>query len=224
MFQLNYISEWTPSLKDGVVAPARAQNVCALAQRCVEIACASLGGELVWRILQRLGKETFRDPGVERCFPRTLHDQSMRSFLWSGFVFSRITIPLRSLHHQSSWNRLCDSSEFINNEKKKFLFQKPLSEWMCLHFRLTIRKNRPRIPLTTTNPSQPGPFFKHRVNQTPAGMMTWLRRSAGDLLRVTAKSATFEKALDITESLKLTFKHDNGFSHQPNENSFLPWL
>lgn len=124
-------------------------------------------------------KGDVQGPRCERCFPRTLHDQSIRSFLWSGFVFSRITIPLRFLHHQSSWNRLCDSSEFINNEKK-FLFQKPLSEWMCLHFRFTIRKNRPRIPLTTTNPSQPGPFFKHHVNQTPAGW--W--HDCGDRLEI----------------------------------------
>lgn len=132
-------------------------------------------------------------PRCERCFPRTLHDQSRRSFLWSSFVFSRITIPLRFLHHQSSWNRLCDRAEFINNEKKVSFSE--AAEWVNVSpFQVHNKEEWSPDSADDHKPQSTRSVFQTPCQSDTSGMMTWLRRSAGDLLRVTVKSATFEKS------------------------------
>lgn len=152
--------------------------------------------------------ETCRDacawmqaPAGNLVFPDHCVIRSLHSFILSDLVFLE-------KYHPTEVISIHDSFRFMNTAKSFFL---EAAERVSVSPFQVCNKNHLWIPLTSTNPSQPSP-------SDTSGMMTWLQRSAGDLL-CSAKSAAFEKALNITESLKLTLKHNNGFSPQPNENS-----
>lgn len=95
--------------------------------------------------------ETCRDasawmqaPGVNLVFPDHCMIRSVHFFISSDFVFSRNTIPLRP-----SVFTIASSSWIMPNVS----FCKSLSQWMCLHFRFTIRitsgfRWRPQTPVS----------------------------------------------------------------------------
>lgn len=105
-----------------------------------------------------------------------------------------------------------DSFKFTNNAKSFFL---EVAERVNVSpFQVYNKEESPRDSADDHKPQSPQHVFLTWCQSDISRMMTWLQRSAGDLLCVAANSAAFEKTLDITESLKLTFKHASGFSHQ----------
>lgn len=134
-------------------------------------------------------------PGVNLVFPDHCLIGRLRSFVWSDFYFF-FTIPLKFLHNAKSF--FLEVAERVNASP----------------FQVYNKEESPRDSADDHKPQSPQHVFLTWCQSDISRMMTWLQRSAGDLLCVAANSAAFEKTLDITESLKLTFKHDSGFSHQ----------
>lgn len=143
----------------------------------------------------------------EPCFPRSLPDRKVTFFCMKWFLF--FFLPSHWSFYIISFQ---DSFKFTNNAKSFFL---EVAERVNVSpFQVYNKEESPRDSADDHKPQSPQHVFLTWCQSDISRMMTWLQRSAGDLLCVAANSAAFEKTLDITESLKLTFKHDSGFSHQ----------